>query len=350
MPSLMDSLLTFFHCTERRGILALGRMVHLDRNRKMDYLQGSGKDSGGSEPRKDGMADSYSSKLPIWEGWGPSLVKPPTPAASTGDRGLSVTTHPVELAEQFFALETLSQRRGSQDGAEPFSLQWFLEIEAYRYGRHGRWLPRLLEFAKHSGDRLLGVGPGLGTDWIQYARHGAEVIACCPTGEHKTMVQRNFELRGQRAQFLVGSPNALPLESSSIDVVCLGSLLQPEPNPAVLVEEIYRVLKPGGKVLALARAYYDVEFWCYRWLPWRPWLRSRPSANETARGYKASQLRRLFNRFVEHHSHKRHLRRSDVPHLWRWWPLPILERWMGKLLVLKAFKPLSAAIATPLAA
>ena len=39
-----------------------------------------------------------------------------------------------------------------------------------------------------------------------------------------------------------------------------------------------------------------------------------------------------------------------VPHLWRWLPLPVLERLMGKILILKAFKPLSTAISPPLAA
>jgi hypothetical protein len=39
-----------------------------------------------------------------------------------------------------------------------------------------------------------------------------------------------------------------------------------------------------------------------------------------------------------------------VPHIWRWAPLSILERLMGRILVLKAFKPLSAAISTTAAA
>jgi hypothetical protein len=39
-----------------------------------------------------------------------------------------------------------------------------------------------------------------------------------------------------------------------------------------------------------------------------------------------------------------------VPHLWRWLPLPLLERLYGHFLVVKAFKPLSAATAAQLAA
>ncbi len=77
---------------------------------------------------------------------------------------------------------------------------------------------------------------------------------------------------------------------------------------------------------------------------------SRPSPTGPAPVYKATQLRRLFTRFVEHQFSKRHLRRSDLSHMYRWLPLPLLERWMGKFLVVKAFKPLSAAMSAPLAA
>ena len=67
-------------------------------------------------------------------------------------------------------------------------------------------------------------------------------------------------------------------------------------------------------------------------------------------GVGGRQLRRLFQRFVEQRVHKRQLRRAEVPHLWRWVPLPLLERVLGRVLVLKAFKPLSAAIPTQAAA
>ncbi len=288
------------------------------------------------------MAESYSRKLQIWDGWAP-LGKNPAPAS--GER-----SHSLELAEHWFASETLSRRTGSQDGAQPFSLQWFLEIESIRHGRHGRWLPKLLEFTKHVGDRVLGLGPGLGTDWIPYARHGAEVVTCSPTSEQRSLVQRNFELRGLTAHFIQASPLALPLEPASIDVVCLSSLFQPDIDEGAVVEEVYRLLKPGGKVLALARAYYDIDFWSQHWLPWSRWSPTGSRPEVPWKGYKASQVRRLFSRFHEHHIYKRHLRRSDVPHLWRWLPLPMLERLMGKIMVLKAFKPLSTAISPPLAA
>ena len=55
-------------------------------------------------------------------------------------------------------------------------------------------------------------------------------------------------------------------------------------------------------------------------------------------------MKRLFERFNERSIYQRHLRRSDIPHVWRWILLPILQRIMGRYLVVKAFKPLVAAI------
>jgi ubiquinone/menaquinone biosynthesis C-methylase UbiE len=234
--------------------------------------------------------------------------------------------------------------------AEPYTLQWFLSIENRRHGRQGRWIPRLLEFAKHSGETLLGLGNGLGTDWLQYARHGAEVVVCSPSAAQLTLMQRNFELRGLRGRFLHAAAGSLPLEAASVDVACLTNLLHEVADPQAVVGEVYRVLKPGGKVLAVTPARYDVDFWFRVWFPWQRWFKPGAAAAGGQVRFSARHLHRLFGQFAEHRVYKRQLRRSEVPHLWRWAPLSLLERWMGHLLVLKAFKPLSSAIAIQMAA
>jgi SAM-dependent methyltransferase len=230
------------------------------------------------------------------------------------------------------------------EGVEPYTLQWFLDIENQRHGRQGRWIPRLLEFAKHPGETLLGLGDGLGTDWLQYARHGADVVACSPSAEQLTLIRRNFELRGLTGRFLQCTPASLPLPNASIDVTCVSGLLQEVADSRVVVEEVYRVLKPGGKVLVVAPARFDVDFWRDACFPWKRWRRGRVVTEAASARFTAWSLRRLFGRFVEHRVYKRHLRRSEVPHVWRWVPLPLLQRLLGRALVLKAFKPLSAAI------
>jgi SAM-dependent methyltransferase len=294
------------------------------------------------------MPESFSSKLQIWEGW---LTNPGrgTLPASLSESALSGARLVADSPDRLFDEETLHADRRGRERPEPFTLQWYHEIEQARHNRHGSWIPRLLEFTKHAGESLLALGEGLGTDWVQYARHGARVTVCSRSIEQLAVVQRNFDLRGLQASFSHTDPTALPIETASIDVACVSVLLGAVNEPGPLVEEIYRVLKPGGKVLALARARYDVRFWRRVLLPWERWL-SPANQPEPQAAFSGRGLRRLFGRFVEPRVYKRHLRRRELPHLWRWLPHPLLQRLFGKLLLLKAFKPLSAAMSLHAAA
>jgi ubiquinone/menaquinone biosynthesis C-methylase UbiE len=293
------------------------------------------------ESGKSGMAESSSSKLQLWDGWArtEALAAPSLPPFS------AEWDHP----DQLYLKETLNPAAKLADETpEPFSLQWFLDIEHQRHHRYARWLPMVLEFNKHAGETLLGLGTGLGTDWVQYARQGASVIVCSPSAEQITLVRRNFELRELPVRFVQAMPASLPIDAASIDVVCLSSLVHQVRDPEALIHEVYRVLKPGGKVLAVTPARYDIDFWRRLLLPWRwrLWSSHRPVES----GFTKRQLRGLFHQFVDHHVHKRHLRRADVPHAWRLLSTRILERMIGRTLILKAFKPLSSAISVPLAA
>ncbi len=255
--------------------------------------------------------------------------------------------NPRDFAQRLYNFEALSppiSNRKVEEDPEPYSLQWFLNIENQRHSKQGRWIPRLLEFAKHSGETLLGVGHGLGTDWAQYARNGAHVIVCSSNGSQLELVRRNFVLRGLEGRFVTAHPHHLPLESASIDVACISSLSHGINDPVAVVEEVRRVLKPGGKVLAVASARYDVDFWFHLLFPWYRWIgkESRLGKERKSERFTGREIKQLFGHFIEYRIHKRQLRRSEVPHVWRWLPLPLLSRIMGRVLILKAFKPLSS--------
>src|SRR5690349_3456267 len=181
------------------------------------------------------MADSYSSKLQLWEGWMPALVRGPAPPTAR-ERSLVGPHYRVEFADRLYAGETLQANGRVREGAEPFSLQWYLDIENARHSRHGRWIPRLLEFSKHGGETLLGLGNGLGTDWVQYARHGAKVVVCGPSAEQLALARRNFELRGLEGRFVNTPPTTLPLDSASIDVACVSGLFHELADPRPVVD------------------------------------------------------------------------------------------------------------------
>jgi SAM-dependent methyltransferase len=170
-------------------------------------------------------------------------------------------------------------------------------------------------------------------------------VVCSPVAEQLALVRRNFELRDLAGRFIHAQPVSLPLDDCTIDVACVSGLLDHIDNPGEVVREVYRVLKPGGKILAVTPAKYNVQYWQRVFLPllslFQPGKKgSLPRTNR----FSYRGLKRLFTDFENHRIHKRHLRRSELPHLWRWLPMSMMERLMGQVLVLKAFKPLSAAM------
>ncbi|MDY3562122.1 class I SAM-dependent methyltransferase [Gemmata sp. JC673] len=233
-------------------------------------------------------------------------------------------------------------RPGRRD-CEPYSAAWFDELEQKRYQRHGRWLPKALEFGRHPGESLLVLGCGLGIDAAAYARTGTSVTVATAPDERPDLIRENFDRNGLTGEFVALAGPRLPFADGAFDVVTWNALYDAaEPNP-LRIDELFRVLKPGGKLIGLFPAHYDTAFWQsvllpLQWLYWR-----RPADPTTAPKATARELVRLFRQFGEHRVSKRHLRRGELPYVWRLLPLVLLERIMGRVLVLKAKKPILAA-------
>jgi SAM-dependent methyltransferase len=148
-----------------------------------------------------------------------------------------------------------------------------------------------------------------------------------------------------------GSP-VLPFPDGTFDVVTWNALYDTTSLDPNRINEVFRVLKAGGKVIGLFPAWYDAGFWQdillpLQWMYWR-----RPVDPTIAPKTTARQLYKAFSGFTQPRVAKRHLRRSELPHPWRVYPLFLLERLIGRVLVFKALKPLTArtGILTPLAA
>ena len=101
------------------------------------------------------------------------------------------------------------------------------------------------------------------------------MLVCSSTTSQLELIRRNFEVRGLTGKFVNAHPNRLPLDSASVDVACLSSLHMGIDNAPAVVDEVYRVLKPGGKVLAVTASRYNVDFWFDTVFFWYRWLGGR---------------------------------------------------------------------------
>jgi SAM-dependent methyltransferase len=226
----------------------------------------------------------------------------------------------------------------------PFTRGWYEEIELKRYSRAGDWLPRLLEFSRHKHESIVMIGPGLGTDAIQYERHGSDVTVGVTDFDPAEALRQNFSARGRHVTAVHIDIDHMPFHSSTFDLAYFNAL---HPLPAdlpVIINEIFRVLKPGGKIFGLFPARYDVRYWQMKFLPFLKLVSQTNLAPGTAPGVYARDLKVWMEAFEQTGIWRRHLRRSEIPLLWRFMPMAIMERLMGHVLIVKAIKPIKTAM------
>jgi demethylmenaquinone methyltransferase/2-methoxy-6-polyprenyl-1,4-benzoquinol methylase len=102
--------------------------------------------------------------------------------------------------------------------------------------------------------RALDLATGTGDIAFALAARGADVVGLDITQRmiELAMAKRSTKARDEpRAVFLVGDMLALPFPDASFDVVTTGYGLRNVPDLNVAIDEIRRVLRPGGQILSL---------------------------------------------------------------------------------------------------
>jgi len=92
----------------------------------------------------------------------------------------------------------------------------------------------------------IGVGPGLNLQYYNTTNVN-KVIGIDPSDELNKIAKRNANKLNLNIEFNLSSAESIDLPTSSVDsVVCTFSLCS-IPDPKKALNEIYRILKPGGK-------------------------------------------------------------------------------------------------------
>lgn len=105
----------------------------------------------------------------------------------------------------------------------------------------------------HPGETVLDIGCGAGMDLLLAARRlgsGGHAIGVDPTPEMRrtaTAAARSASLTGI-VEVRAGHAEELPVEDGSIDVVQSNGVLNLTPDKGRAFREIFRVLRPGGRL------------------------------------------------------------------------------------------------------
>jgi ubiquinone/menaquinone biosynthesis methyltransferase len=118
------------------------------------------------------------------------------------------------------------------------------------YGQDRRWKRRLADLAEvRRGDRALDLACGTGDIAFHLAARGAQVIGLDITERMVRLARAKPD--APPASFIVGDMLALPFPDAAFDLVTTGYGIRNVPDLRLSIAEIYRVLRPGGRVLSL---------------------------------------------------------------------------------------------------
>lgn len=109
----------------------------------------------------------------------------------------------------------------------------------------------LHEYLGFKGKKVLDVGCGNGYVLSKYAAEGSDVFGIDITQAGIDLCRMRFELLGLKGDFQVADAQDIPFPDNTFDCVCSMGVLHHVPDTQKALDEIHRVLKPGGRLIVM---------------------------------------------------------------------------------------------------
>jgi SAM-dependent methyltransferase len=120
---------------------------------------------------------------------------------------------------------------------------------------------RLFDYPAFRGKRVLEVGCGMGCMAMNWAQQGALVTAVDLNPVAAAQTRRRFELFGLTGDIQEVDGERLPFADATFDYVYSWGVLHHTPGTKSAIDELHRVLKPGGRAGVML---YNRESLLYR--------------------------------------------------------------------------------------
>jgi demethylmenaquinone methyltransferase/2-methoxy-6-polyprenyl-1,4-benzoquinol methylase len=123
------------------------------------------------------------------------------------------------------------------------------------FGLHRRWKSRVVSEARpRPGERALDLCCGTGDIALALARRGVEVVGL-DFSERMLEIARQRQSRTRsslaKTEFLSGDAQNIPFADNSFDIITIGYGLRNLASWERGLQEMYRVAKSGGRIVAL---------------------------------------------------------------------------------------------------
>ena len=144
--------------------------------------------------------------------------------------------------------------------------EYFDEVEARKYMVESH-IPGFADFKHWEGKKVLEIGCGIGTDTMNFARHGAKVTAVDLTEKSLEVARQRAEVFGLQDRIRFIQANAEELSSyvpvETYDLVYSFGVIHHTPHPERVIEELRKYVKPGGTVKIMV---YNRWSWKVLWI------------------------------------------------------------------------------------
>lgn len=173
------------------------------------------------------------------------------------------STVPISNVRDYWDLRPCNIRHSPKLLGTP---EYFAEVEARKYFVEPH-IPRFAEFPRWQGKRVLEIGCGIGTDTINFARHGATVTAVELSEKSLEVAKQRARVCGfeERIRFYHGNAEELtsfvPVEP--YDLVYSFGVIHHSPHPEKVVDQVRRYLTPGSTVKIMV---YHRYAWKVLWI------------------------------------------------------------------------------------
>jgi ubiquinone/menaquinone biosynthesis C-methylase UbiE len=128
--------------------------------------------------------------------------------------------------------------------------EFYEKFRDYRY--RTEWhIPLLVPFAETRGKKVLEIGTGNGADAAMFALNGANYTGVDLTDAALAATGKHFRVLGLHGTFVKQNAEELTLSDESFDMVYSHGVLHHTPNPQRAIDQVWRVLKPGGRAIVM---------------------------------------------------------------------------------------------------
>jgi 2-polyprenyl-3-methyl-5-hydroxy-6-metoxy-1,4-benzoquinol methylase len=134
---------------------------------------------------------------------------------------------------------------------------FFKDLEAYRFEKL-HYLPRKVDFAGFKDKSVLEIGCGVGIDLARFASGGARVTGIDLAEKSIELARKNFDFQSLKGDLKTGNGEELECKDNSFDCVYAHGVIQYTANAQAMIDEIHRVLKPGGTAILMV---YNRHSW-----------------------------------------------------------------------------------------